>query len=76
MKPTTAHEPLDLSAVKRLAKQTFGDVPGIEGFGIGAVTLRIYVQSREVCDRLPASFHGVPVECVVTGTISAEGVRA
>ena len=59
----------DLLAAKAAAKKELGAIAGIEGFGIGADALRIYVRSATVQEDIPAVFHGVPVQCVVTGRI-------
>jgi hypothetical protein len=63
----------DLKAIKADAKRDFGKVPGVEGFGIGAGTLRIYILNNEVASKLPADrrYKGVPIELVVTGPITA-----
>ena len=61
----------DLRAVKNAAKAQFGQTPGVEGFGIGDGTLRIYVRNAEVRKQLPSEFQGVPVDCVVSGDITA-----
>jgi hypothetical protein len=62
---------VDLRVVKAAAKQQFGDIQGVEGFGIGDQRLRIYVRNSSVRHSLPDQFNGVPVEIVVTGEISA-----
>lgn len=61
----------DLRAVKTAAKAQFGQTPGVEGFGIGDGTLRIYVRNADVRKQLPSEFQGVPVDFVVSGDITA-----
>jgi hypothetical protein len=61
----------DMGAIKAAAKRQFGHIEGIEGFGIGDNTLRIYVTDASMRDRLPIEFQGVPVDLVVTGEITA-----
>jgi len=60
----------DMTAIKAAAKRQFGHIEGIEGFGIGDNTLRIYVTDASVRGRLPIEFQGVPVDLVVTGEIT------
>ena len=67
-------ERLDLAQLKmkkRAAQATFGSLPGVEGFGVGDGTIRVYLRSRETEQLLPSVFDGVPLELVVTGDISA-----
>ena len=64
-------EPRDLMSAKSAAKRELGHIPGVEGFGIGAEALRVYVKNAGVRRELPDEFHGVPVECVVVGDITA-----
>ena len=66
----------DLRAVKIAAKAQFGQTPGVEGFGIGDGTLRIYVRNAEVRKQLPSVFQGVPVDFVVSGDITAYAAPA
>ena len=61
----------DMRAVKTAAKAQFGQTPGVEGFGIGDGTLRIYVRNADVRKQLPSEFQGVPVDFVVSGDITA-----
>lgn len=63
----------DMRSVKAAAKEQFGRVRGVEGFGIGDGTLRVYVRDSQVREQLPSKFRGVPVDCVVTGDISVSG---
>ena len=60
---------IDMQAIKAAAKKEFGNIPGIEGFGISDRSLNIYINNEEVKKQLPTNFHGVPVNCIVTGTI-------
>lgn len=62
---------INLQQVKAAAKDQFGRQPGVLGFGLGERSLRIYVRSAEVCAQLPNEFQGIPVDCIVTGNISA-----
>ncbi|HZO89601.1 MAG TPA: hypothetical protein VFB38_14835 [Chthonomonadaceae bacterium] len=66
----------DLRAVKAAAQSQFGQIPGIEGFGIGDGTLGIYVRNAEVRNQLPHEYQGVPVEFVITGDIEAYATAA
>lgn len=65
------HSQPDMRAVKSAAKAQFGATPGVQGFGIGHGTLRIYVQSDEIRNQLPSTFQGVPVDFVIGGDIAA-----
>ncbi len=60
----------NLQQVKAAAKAAWSQIPGVEGFGLGERSLRIYVRSVDICDQLPSEFQGVPVDCVVSGDIS------
>jgi len=62
----------NMQAVKSAAKKELGNISGIEGFGIGGQSLNIYVNNEEVKEQLPDNFQGVPINCVVTGEISAD----
>jgi hypothetical protein len=62
---------INLVSVKAAAKREFGSVPGVQGFGIGADSLRIYVQNPGVRAHMPSSFQGVPVQYVVVGDVVA-----
>ena len=61
----------DMRAVKSAAKAQFGDTPGVQGFGIGHGTLRIYVQNAGIRSQLPSTFQGVPVDFIIGGDIAA-----
>jgi hypothetical protein len=61
----------DLKAVKALAKAELAGIDGVEGIGIGDRCLRIYIRNQAVAQKLPQEFHGVCVEVVVTGTVTA-----
>ncbi len=63
----------DLRAIKAAAKSEFGHIPGITGFGIGARSLRIYVQDADVSKQLPTEYRGVPIDIIVTGEITGSG---
>ncbi len=60
----------NMQAIKAAAKNEFGNILGIEGFGIGGQSLNIYINNEEVKQQLPAKFQGVPVNYIVTGEIS------
>ena len=60
----------DLISAKAAAKKELGQIPGVEGFGIGDASLRVYVHDAAVEKLVPSEFRGVPVHCVVTGAVS------
>lgn len=62
---------LDLFKVKAAAKDELGRIDGVQGFGVGDGSLRVYVQDAAVKQHLPLSFRGAPIECVVVGTVHA-----
>jgi hypothetical protein len=64
---------LDMHAIKAAAKSQFGNVAGVEGFGIGDRALRIYVRTEEVTKDLPKEFQGVRIDYIVTGEITLYG---
>lgn len=61
----------ELRAVKRAAKEKFGHVAGVTGFGIGQHAIRIYVSNRDIVQKLPKEYRGVPVDCVLGEKIVA-----
>lgn len=61
----------ELKAKKRRAQEQLRDLPGVEGFGIGDGTIRVYVRSPQVKQSLPTDVEGVTLEVVVTGDITA-----
>jgi hypothetical protein len=61
----------DLKAAKSSAKAEFSGVDGVEGFGIGDQSIRVYVRNHAVEQKLPRVFRGVPVEFVVTSNVVA-----
>lgn len=63
-------EASELLNAKAAAKRELGEIPGVEGFGIGAGTLRVYIRNPGVREHLPDEFRGVPVECVMVGDIT------
>jgi hypothetical protein len=69
--PTTNAEEPDMRAIKAEAKTRFGNLSGVQGFGVGDHTLRIYVSNSGLRNKLPTRFHGVPIDVVVTGEIVA-----
>lgn len=62
-------EQLNMQAIKAVAKKELGSIKGIEGFGISDRSLNIYINNEEVKNQIPTMFHGVPVNCIVTGAI-------
>jgi hypothetical protein len=62
---------LDMASIKAAAKRELHGLEGVEGFGIRDHSLRVYVRDAEAGRRLPRIFHGVDVECVVTGDLRA-----
>jgi hypothetical protein len=50
-------------------------VDGVNGFGLGERSVRVYVRDAAVRDRLPHEYQGVPVEVVVTGDLVARVTR-
>lgn len=67
----------DMRAIKAKAKERFGKLAGVQGFGIGDSVLRVYVKSKaSVEDRVPTRFQGVPVNLIVTGDIAARSNKA
>ena len=59
-----------LRDAKHAAKRDFGDMPGVEGIGIGDGVLRVYVRDANVIEQLPRSCEDVDLEFVVTGDVS------
>lgn len=60
----------ELKAKKRSAQALYGSIPGVEGFGVGDGTIRVYLGTREAQKEFPASIEGVPFEFVFTGKIT------
>ena len=60
-----------LRAAKRAAKEQFGHVAGVTGFGIGNHVIRIYVNNRSLVGQLPKMYRGVPVDYVLAEDIVA-----
>ena len=60
-----------LRSAKATAKAALRSIEGIQGFGIGDQTVRVYVRDTAVARQLPSEIAGVTVECVVVGDISA-----
>ncbi len=61
----------DLKTAKGLAKGEFLSIDGVEGVGIGDQCLRVYVRNRAVEQKLPHTFRGIPIELVITGSVTA-----
>lgn len=68
---STMNADLNMAAIKAAAKREL-DREGVEGFGIGDRSLRIYVRDADTGRRLPSTFRGVDVEFVVTGDLKAQ----
>lgn len=62
----------ELKAKKREAQERLEQVPGVEGFGVGDGTVRVYLRSPGVKDGLPTEIGGVPLEFIVTGDVIGE----
>lgn len=62
-----------LRAVKRAAKEQFGHVDGVTGFGIGNHVIRIYVSNRSILRQLPKQYQGVRIDYVLAKDIVAGG---
>lgn len=62
-------EHTSLIAAKAAAKKELGRIPGVEGFGIGEGSLRVYVHDAAVEKLVPEAFQGVPIHCIVTGSV-------
>lgn len=60
-----------LRAVKRAAKEQFGHVAGVTGFGIGNHVIRIYVSNPSILRQLPKMYRGVRVDYVLAEDIAA-----
>jgi hypothetical protein len=61
----------ELRAAKRAAKEQFGHVAGVTGFGIGNHVIRIYVSNRDILKKLPKEYRGVRVDYVLAEEIVA-----
>ena len=62
-----------LIRAKATAKERYGGIEGITGWGIGDGSVRVYVHNAGVKRLLPADIDGVPFEFVITGDIVALG---
>ena len=60
-----------LRAVKRAAKEQFGHVAGVTGFGIGNHVIRIYVSNPSILRQLPKMYRGVRVDYVLAEDIAS-----
>jgi hypothetical protein len=60
-----------LRAVKRAAKEQFGHVAGVTGFGIGNHVIRIYVNNPSILRNLPKTYLGVPVDYILAEDVVA-----
>ena len=61
---------MDLAQLKvkrRQAATRFSGIEGVEGFGVGDGTIRVYLRSADVKSKLPEDFDGIPFEFVVAG---------
>jgi hypothetical protein len=61
----------ELKSKKLRAQQQLQGIDGVEGFGIGDGTIRVYVRSPQVKQSLPTEVDGVTLEVVVTGDITS-----
>jgi hypothetical protein len=59
----------DLMTARTAARKELGEISGVEGFGIGDGSLRVYVHDAAVKKLVPSEFHGIPVDCVVIETV-------
>lgn len=59
-------------AAKSAAKAAFGDIEGIQGFGVGDGTVRIYIRSASVGAVLPKELNGVPLDLIITEDLAAQ----
>lgn len=70
-------EPADVAdLVRRRHEAELMAVAGVRGVGLGASTsgdevILVYVLDADVTRRLPSSLEGVPVQAIVTGSITA-----
>ena len=51
--------------LREQAKAEFGNTEGVLWFGSNKHKLRVYVTGKDVADKLPTTYKGVPVECIV-----------
>lgn len=61
----------EIQEAKQAAKREFGELDGVQGFGIGDAELIVYVRDIRVKNKIPAKFHGFPVQTIVTGAAHA-----
>lgn len=66
-----APELSELRAVKRAAKEQFGHIVGVTGFGIGDHAIRIYVSNLDILSWLPKEYKGIRVDYVLAEEIVA-----
>jgi hypothetical protein len=59
-----------MQKAKVVAKAQFGALDGVEGIGIGAAGLVIYVRDEATATKIPLTIDGVNVKTIVTGDIS------
>lgn len=69
--PKVAEKKIDLKAVKADAKIEFGKIAGVQGFGLGESSVRIYVTNDNVKEKIPSAYRGVAIEFVNVGNIIA-----
>jgi hypothetical protein len=65
----------DWQEIKAEAKKLYGNIPGVEGFGIGDDSLLIYIQDSEVQkdftkEKMSQISEGSKFEFIITGKIS------
>jgi hypothetical protein len=61
----------ELAAAKAGLLNQFKNVPGVNGFGVGEHSIRIYVRDSSLRQLIPPSFNNIEVECLVEADISA-----
>ncbi len=60
-----------LMAAKAELRRQFRDVPGVQGFGIGERSVRVYIQDTSIRPQIPEQINNIDVECIVEGDIRA-----
>lgn len=61
----------ELKAAKKLWKETFKQIQGITGVGIGDQCIIVYLANRQIQSTLPNNIDDIPIKYVVTGEIRA-----
>ncbi|MBI4748266.1 MAG: hypothetical protein HY774_07230 [Acidobacteria bacterium] len=60
-----------LMAAKAELRRQFKNVPGVQGFGIGEHSVRVYIQDTSLRAHIPEQINNIEVECIVEGDIRA-----